>query len=166
MVLGAKEEAIKIDFPVISNASCTTNDIAPFVALLEKEYGISMGHVLTIHAVTSDQSPQDTFRGDDPVRGWSGDKVQGLGKTGAAKLLNRLIPGLGPHDGKSIRNPVLTGSVAIYNGVLLRETSQEELEKLFKEFASKNQGIVGAEYGLDSRDIRRRTIRGSRLNIR
>ncbi|TAN62714.1 ROK family protein, partial [bacterium] len=157
VVMAANEEALELNAAVISCASCTTNAIAPFAALLEREIGIILGGILTIHAHTSDQPPIDTpGRPDDPGRSWAGHLMQTLAKTGAAIMLDILMKlGVGIHDGKAIRIPAPTGSVVIYYGLLRRQTTKEELKELFEGLSNQRPDAIGAGYNLSSRDILR-----------
>lgn len=153
VVLGVNDEELSRNAQVFSNASCTTNCIAQVAKLLHERFGVKRAVLLTDHAETSDQSATDTFRGDEPARARPGHKVQSPAKTGAAKLLPKLIPGIGPNDGKAIRVGTLTASVVIYSAELEKPATVEELRELFIQAARDNPNILGVGYNLSSRDI-------------
>ncbi|MFA5145145.1 MAG: phosphoglycerate kinase [Candidatus Omnitrophota bacterium] len=153
VVLSVTEESLEADAQVFSNASCTTNSIAPVANKLHKAFGVKRGVVLTVHAETSDQTPYDTFRGDEPARARPGHKVQSPAKTGAAKLLGKLIEGIGPNDGKAIRVGTLTGSVVIYTAELEKATTAEEVKSIFIQANQDNPRIFGIGHNLSSKNI-------------
>ncbi len=114
---------------VISCASCTTNCLAPMANVLDKEYGIVMGLMTTVHAFTNDQNTQDAphAKGDlRRARAASANIVPN--STGAAKAIGLVLPGLkGKLDGTAQRVPTLTGSLTELNTILNKKTSVEEI---------------------------------------
>jgi glyceraldehyde 3-phosphate dehydrogenase len=129
---------------VISNASCTTNCLAPVAKLLHDEFGIESGLMTTIHAYTADQRLQDTPHKDlRRARAAAVNLVPT--STGAAKAIGLVIPELeGKLNGIAVRAPIPTGSLTDLVAVVGRETSTEEVNALFKERADSGdlQGIL------------------------
>jgi glyceraldehyde 3-phosphate dehydrogenase len=121
---------------VISNASCTTNCLAPLAKVLNDSVGIEKGLMTTIHAYTQDQNLQDAPHGDlRRARAAAINLVPT--STGAAKAIGLVLPELkGKLDGYSIRVPVPTGSATDLTVNLSRETSVEEVNELFKAAAA------------------------------
>src|SRR3954467_13893130 len=117
---------------VISNASCTTNCLAPVVKVLHETVGINRGLMTTIHAYTADQRLQDAPHKDlRRARAAAINLVPA--STGAAKAIGLVIPELqGKLNGFAVRAPVPTGSVVDLTAEVSRETSKEELNEAFK----------------------------------
>jgi glyceraldehyde 3-phosphate dehydrogenase len=136
IVLGVNEEQYKPEeHHIISNASCTTNCIAPVVKVLHQKFGISKGLMSTIHGYTNDQRLLDMYH-KDLRRARSAATNIVPTTTGAAKLVGRLIPGLdGKIDGMAFRVPVPVGSVVDFVAVLEREASIEQVNQAFREAA-------------------------------
>jgi glyceraldehyde 3-phosphate dehydrogenase len=145
LVLGVNFDAYdKEKHTVISNASCTTNCLAPVAKVLNDEFGIEAGFMTTIHAYTADQRLQDM-----PHKDLRRARAAALNliptSTGAAKAIGVVIPELdGKLNGTSVRAPIPTGSLTDLVAVLGRETSAEEVNALFKERADSGdfQGIL------------------------
>src|SRR4051794_41074014 len=145
VVLGVNFDTYDKDsHAVISNASCTTNCLAPVAKVLHDEFGIEAGFMTTIHAYTADQRLQDM-----PHKDLRRARAAGLNliptSTGAAKAIGVVIPELeGKLNGTSVRAPIPTGSLTDLVAVLGRETSAEEVNALFKERADSGdfQGIL------------------------
>ena len=128
---------------ILSNASCTTNCLAPVAKIIDKAFGIEKGLVSTCHAVTADQRLVDGEH-EDMRRARAAFASMILTKTGAAKAVGEVLPHLnGKLDGMSIRVPTLDVSVIDANFVLKKTTTAEEVNQLFRE-ASKGEymGIV------------------------
>jgi glyceraldehyde 3-phosphate dehydrogenase len=120
---------------VISNASCTTNCLAPVAKVLNDSLGIERGLMTTIHAYTADQNLQDA-----PHRDLRRARAAAINlvpaSTGAAKAIGLVIPELkGKLHGFAVRAPVPTGSVVDLTAVVSRETSPEEINEAFRERA-------------------------------
>ncbi|MFL5370735.1 MAG: type I glyceraldehyde-3-phosphate dehydrogenase [Myxococcales bacterium] len=134
----------KENHTVISNASCTTNCLAPLVKVLHDELGIESGLMTTIHAYTADQRLQDMPHKD--LRRARAAAINLIPtSTGAAKAIGIVIPELdGKLNGTSVRAPIPTGSLTDLVAVVGRETSTEEVNALFKERADSGnfQGIL------------------------
>jgi glyceraldehyde 3-phosphate dehydrogenase len=136
LALGVNFDAYDPDrHHVISNASCTTNCLAPIAKLLHDEYGIEQGLMTTIHAYTADQRLQDMPHKDlRRARAAAVNLVPT--STGAAKAIGLVIPELeGRLNGLSVRAPVPTGSLTDLVVSVGRETSVDEVNALFRERA-------------------------------
>ena len=120
---------------VISNASCTTNGLAPVAKVLHDKWGIDKGLLTTVHAFTNSQRTQDTASKDlRDARAASQNIVPST--TGAAKAVGLVIPELqGRFTGMSFRVPVPTVSVVDFTASLLKEASVEEINAAMKEAA-------------------------------
>jgi glyceraldehyde 3-phosphate dehydrogenase len=117
---------------VISNASCTTNCLAPMARILHDGLGIERGLMTTIHAYTADQNLQDNIH-KDPRRARAAAVNVVPTSTGAAKALGLVVPELnGKLDGFALRVPVPTGSVTDLTVEASRTTSVEEVNELFR----------------------------------
>ena len=129
---------------IISNASCTTNCLAPVVKVLHDAIGIEHGLMTTIHAYTADQRLQDMPHSD--LRRARAAAINLIPtSTGAAKAIGLVIPELeGKLNGTSVRAPVPTGSVVDLTATMGRETSAEEINSLFEAEADKGrwEGIL------------------------
>src|SRR3954467_1346255 len=129
---------------VISNASCTTNCLAPVAKVLNDLVGIEKGLMTTIHAYTADQRLQDAPHKDlRRARAAAINLVPA--STGAAKAIGLVIPALnGKLNGSSMRAPVPTGSVVDLTAQVARETSVEEIDEAFRSQADTDgfEGIL------------------------
>jgi glyceraldehyde 3-phosphate dehydrogenase len=145
LVLGVNDDAYDAgSHDVISNASCTTNCLAPFASVLHDEIGIESGVMTTIHAYTGDQRLLDAPH-SDPRRSRAAAINLIPTSTGAAKAIGVVIPELeGKLNGISVRAPIPTGSLTDLVADIGRETSVEEVNSLFKEKADSGdfQGIL------------------------
>jgi glyceraldehyde 3-phosphate dehydrogenase len=120
---------------VISNASCTTNCLAPMAKALNDEFGIVKGLMTTIHAYTADQNLQDNIH-KDPRRARAAAINLVPTSTGAAKAIGLVLPELkGKLDGYAVRVPVPTGSATDLSFEAGRETSVEEVNAAIKKVA-------------------------------
>ena len=117
---------------IISNASCTTNCLAPVAKVLHETFGIENGLMTTIHAYTADQRLQDMPHKD--LRRARAAAINLIpASTGAAKAVGLVLPDLqGKLTGFAVRAPVPTGSVVDLTAVLARETTAEEINEAFK----------------------------------
>jgi glyceraldehyde 3-phosphate dehydrogenase len=120
---------------VVSNASCTTNCLAPLAKVVQQAIGIESGLMTTVHAFTQDQNLQDGLH-KDPRRARSAVVNIVPTSTGAAKAIGLVIPELnGKMDGYSLRVPVITGSLVDCSLTLSRDTTVEEINGLMREAA-------------------------------
>ena len=132
IVYGVNHEVLKASDTVISNASCTTNCLAPLVHPLHKELGLVTGLMTTIHAYTNDQVLTDVYH-EDLRRARSATMSMIPTKTGAAAAVGLVLPELdGKLDGYAIRVPVINVSVVDLTFVASRETTVEEVNGILK----------------------------------
>lgn len=132
IVYGINHDTITGDDTVLSNASCTTNALAPLASLIHNAYGIDSGMMTTIHAYTGDQPTHDSVH-KDPYRGRAGALSMVPTTTGAAKAIARVIPELkGVLDGVAIRVPVPNVSAVDLTVNLNTSVTVEEVRSLFK----------------------------------
>lgn len=136
IVLGVNEKEYKPkEHHILSNASCTTNCIAPVVKVLNQNFGIVKGLMTTIHAYTNDQRLLDMYHKDlRRARAAAANVIPTT--TGAAKLVGRLIAGMeGKIDGMAIRVPVPVGSIVDFVAILEREVSVDQVNDTFSKAA-------------------------------
>jgi len=141
---------------VISNASCTTNGLAPVAKVLYDRFGIERGLMSTVHSYTASQSLVDAVK-DDPRDARAAAINIVPSETGAARALGLVIPELkGKFGGLSFRVPTSTVSVIDFTAVLGREVSVEEINQAMKEYAEgPMKGILGyTEEPLVSSDLK------------
>ncbi len=120
---------------VISNASCTTNGLAPVAKVLHEKFGIEKGLLTTVHAYTNSQSTVDTARKDLRDSRAAAENIV-PSSTGAAKAVGLVIPELkGKFTGMAFRVPTPTVSVVDFTAVLGRDVSPEEINAAMKEYA-------------------------------
>lgn len=134
-VLGVNADKYQNE-PVINNASCTTNCIAPVMAVLEKKFGIKKAVMTTVHAYTPDQNLQD-----GPHKDWRRARAAGANiaptTTGAAIAATEVIPSIkDKFDGVAIRVPVITGSISDITAVLNKSATVDEINNAFKDAAA------------------------------
>lgn len=135
IVYNVNEDILDGTEEIISAASCTTNCLAPTVAIIEKEIGIVKGYMTTVHAYTGDQAILDVAhkKGINARRGRAGAANIVPSSTGAASALGLVIPSLqGKLDGSALRVPTSTGSVIDLTLELKRNTTVEEINTLFE----------------------------------
>jgi glyceraldehyde 3-phosphate dehydrogenase len=145
VVMGVNHDELSASHQVISNASCTTNCLAPVAYVLHQGIGIERGYMTTIHSYTGDQSLQDTLHGD--LRRARAAALSLIPtSTGAAKAVGLVLPALkGKLDGTAIRVPTANVSLIDFTFDAARETSVEEVNTLMEDAAKSNRlkGIVG-----------------------
>ena len=135
IVAGINDHEIAADDTILSAASCTTNAIVPVLKAADDEYGISAGHVETVHAYTNDQNLIDNYHKAER-RGRSAPLNMVLTETGAAKAVAKVLPKLdGKLTGNAIRVPTPNVSMAILNLTLDRATTRDELNEFMRETA-------------------------------
>lgn len=135
-VKGVNEHDYKPEMKIISNASCTTNCLAPMVKVLHDNFGIEHGFMTTVHGYTADQKLVDAPH-KDPRRGRSAAVSTIPTSTGAAKAVARVIPELkGKLDGFAIRAPIPDGSITDFVCTLKKDATPQQINKLFKDVAS------------------------------
>ncbi|MCX6321320.1 MAG: type I glyceraldehyde-3-phosphate dehydrogenase [Bacteroidia bacterium] len=135
IVLGVNEHDLKPEHQCVSNASCTTNCLAPVAKVLNDNFGIEIGYMTTIHSYTNDQRILDLPH-SDLRRARSAALSQIPTTTGAAKAVGKIIPDLkGKLDGISVRVPTPTGSLVDLVAVLKKEATKEEINAAMKKAA-------------------------------
>ena len=135
-VYGVNHDKITAAHQVISNASCTTNCLAPLAKVLHEKIGIVHGLMTTIHAYTNDQVLTDVYH-SDLRRARSATHSQIPTKTGAAAAVGLVLPELaGKLDGFAIRVPTINVSVVDLSFVAARNTSKEEIDAAINEAAN------------------------------
>jgi glyceraldehyde 3-phosphate dehydrogenase len=143
-VFGVNDDQLKSSHEVISNASCTTNCLAPLAKVLHEKIGIEHGLMTTIHAYTNDQVLTDVYH-SDLRRARSATQSQIPTKTGAAAAVGLVLPELnGKLDGFAMRVPTINVSVVDLTFVAKRATTNAEIDQIVKE-ASEGalKGILG-----------------------
>lgn len=132
IVYGVNHHTLKASDDMISNASCTTNCLAPIVKALHEKIGVVSGLMTTVHAYTNDQKLIDVAH-PDPHRARSATQSIIPTKTGAAAAIGLVIPELlGKLDGISLRVPVVNGSIVDLSFIAKRETTAEEVNQIIK----------------------------------
>jgi glyceraldehyde 3-phosphate dehydrogenase len=131
-VIGVNDDKITKDMKCISNASCTTNCLAPVAKVLHETFGIESGLMTTVHAYTNDQRVQDLTH-EDPYRARAAAINIIPSTTGAAKAVGLVLPALkGKLTGFSMRVPVPTGSVVDLTANLAKETTAADINAAMK----------------------------------
>jgi glyceraldehyde 3-phosphate dehydrogenase len=135
IVIGVNDKDLKPGHQCVSNASCTTNCLAPVAKVLNDSFGIEIGYMTTIHSYTNDQRILDLPH-KDLRRARSAALSQIPTTTGAAKAVGKVIPELkGKLDGISVRVPTPTGSLVDLVAVLKKEATKEEINAAMKKAA-------------------------------
>ena len=148
IVMGVNDKSLKASDTVISNASCTTNCLAPLVKALDEKIGVVSGLMTTVHAYTNDQVLTDVFH-KDLRRARSASQNMIPTKTGAAAAVGLVLPHLnGKLDGYSIRVPTINVSIVDLSFVAKRATTVDEVNAAVKAAADGElKGIL--EYNKD-----------------
>jgi glyceraldehyde 3-phosphate dehydrogenase len=132
IVLGVNDDILTSDDRIVSNASCTTNCLAPMAKVLNDTFGLETGYITTIHAYTADQRLQDA-----PHKDLRRARAAALSmiptSTGAAKAVGLVLPELaGKLDGMAVRVPTPTGSVTDLTATLKTEATAEQVNAALK----------------------------------
>jgi glyceraldehyde 3-phosphate dehydrogenase len=142
IVYGVNHETLKASHTVISNASCTTNCLAPLVKPLHEKIGVLNGLMLTVHSYTNDQVLTDVFH-EDLRRARSATMSMIPTKTGAAAAVGLVLPELnGKLDGYAIRVPTINVSLVDLSFIAARDTTADEVNAIMKE-ASESKALKG-----------------------
>ncbi len=132
VVHGVNSDVINADSNIISNASCTTNCLAPVAKAINDTVGIEQGSMTTIHAYTNDQNLSDVYH-PDLYRARSATQSMIPTKTGAAKAVGLVLPELaGKLDGMAVRVPTINVSLVDLTFIAKRNTSIEEINQVVK----------------------------------
>ena len=145
IVFGVNDSALQESDTIISAASCTTNAIVPVLKIISDKYGISSGHIETVHSYTNDQNLIDNFHKGDR-RGRSAPLNMVITSTGAVKAVAKAIPELKDKlTGNAIRVPTPNVSLAVLVLNLDNSLERDELNEFLKTsaFASKYREIIG-----------------------
>ena len=144
VVYGVNHDKLKDEHRIVSNASCTTNCLAPMAKVMNDAIGIEKGYMTTIHAYTGDQSLVDSMH-KDPRRARSAALSMIPTSTGAAKAVGLVLPELmGKLDGSAIRVPTANVSAVDFKFEAKSDTSVEDLNALFTEMAYGHlNGVLG-----------------------
>ncbi|HAD61182.1 MAG TPA: type I glyceraldehyde-3-phosphate dehydrogenase [Planctomycetaceae bacterium] len=136
VVLGVNDDQLSAEHNCISNASCTTNCLAPMVKVLDEQFGLEHGLMTTVHAYTNDQKVADQLH-SDPRRSRAAAINIIPTSTGAAKAVGLVLPGVqGKLTGYALRVPVPTGSITDLTAVLSKEVTADEINAAMKEAAA------------------------------
>ncbi|MDC3139971.1 type I glyceraldehyde-3-phosphate dehydrogenase [Alphaproteobacteria bacterium] len=160
VVYGVNHNKLTKDHLVVSNASCTTNCLAPVAMVINQEIGISQGFMTTIHSYTGDQPTLDTMHSDMyRARAAAGNMIPT--STGAAKAVGLVLPELnGKLDGVSMRVPTQNVSVVDFKFNALKSTSVDEINNLIKKATNSeltnilgytDEPLVSSDFNHDSR---------------
>ena len=132
IVLGVNDNILKAEHKIISNASCTTNCLAPMAKVLHESFGIEKGLMTTCHAYTNDQRVADQIH-EDPYRARAAAINIIPSTTGAAKAVGEVIPDLnGKLTGYALRVPVPDGSITDLTSILKRDVTKDEVNAAMK----------------------------------
>ena len=157
VVLGVNEEVVEDSDEILSNASCTTNCIAPVMRVLEDNFGIEKAMMTTVHSYTASQRLQDAPAKDLREARAAAENIVPT-TTGASKAAALAIPSLkGKFNGLSVRVPTPVVSLSDITAVIKKDTTIEEINKVFKKAAKEPyyEGILGVtEEELVSCDFR------------
>jgi glyceraldehyde 3-phosphate dehydrogenase len=145
IVIGVNEEIVTDDDDILSNASCTTNCIAPIMKVLEDEFGIEKAMMTTVHSYTGSQRILDAPAKDLREARSAAENIVPT-TTGASKAAALTIPSLaGKFNGLSVRVPTPVVSLSDITAIIKRDTTKEELVDFFKRVANEPyyEGIIG-----------------------
>jgi len=155
IVLGVNDGELKPEHRIVSNASCTTNCLAPVAKVLQENFGIVKGLVTTVHAYTNDQRLADVPHKDLRRSRAAAENIIPT-TTGAAKAVGRVLPALkGKLDGMAMRVPVPDGSIVDFVVELEKNASVEDINKAMRDAAEGPMATVlqYSEEALVSSDI-------------
>ncbi|MBL1269704.1 MAG: type I glyceraldehyde-3-phosphate dehydrogenase [Halomonas sp.] len=146
IVYGVNDQVLTAEHTVVSNASCTTNCLAPVAKALNDAVGIENGLMTTVHAYTNDQNLSDVYH-SDPYRARSATHSMIPTKTGAAAAVGLVLPELaGKFDGLAVRVPVINVSLVDLTFTASRDTSKEEINAIVEKAAASSPVLaVNAE---------------------
>ena len=136
VVLGVNDDGLKPEHRIVSNASCTTNCLAPMAKVLNDSFGIELGVINTIHAYTNDQRLADVPHSDWRRSRAAAESVIPT-TTGAARAVGKVLPELnGKLDGIAMRVPVPDGSVVDFNILLEKDVTVDDVNEAVREAAT------------------------------
>lgn len=148
LVLGVNDDILKPEHRIVSNASCTTNCLAPLAKILNDSFGLVRGVMTTVHAYTNDQSLADWYHKDLRRSRAAGENTIPT-STGAARAVGKVLPELaGKLDGMAMRVPVIDGSVVDLVATFEKSVTRENINEVVREAAEgRMKGIL--EYCTD-----------------
>jgi glyceraldehyde 3-phosphate dehydrogenase len=155
IVLGVNDDELKAEHRIVSNASCTTNCLAPIAKILDDSFGIEQGFITTVHAYTNDQRLADVPHKDFRRSRAAGENIIPT-TTGAARAVGKVLPGLkGKLDGLAMRVPVPDGSIVDLVARLGSKPSAEDVNAAVRKAAEgpMKQVLEYSEEPLVSSDI-------------
>ncbi len=136
VVFGVNQDVLSANSQIISNASCTTNCLAPVAKVLNDNLGIEQGSMTTVHAYTNDQNLHDVYH-SDIYRARAATQSVIPTKTGAAQAVGLVLPELnGKLDGMAVRIPTANVSLVDFHFIASRETSVDEVNAMIKKAAA------------------------------
>jgi glyceraldehyde 3-phosphate dehydrogenase len=142
VVYGVNHNKLTASHKVVSNASCTTNCLAPVAKALHRAIGIERGFMTTVHAYTNDQNTQDAVHADIYRARAAADNMIPT-KTGAAAAVGLVLPELkGRLDGMAVRVPISNVSLVDCQFISSRETTVEEVNQIMRRAASESDGVL------------------------
>ena len=142
IVYGVNDHILKSDMQVISNASCTTNCLAPVVKVLDDYFGLEEGQITTIHSFTNDQKLTDVYH-IDPYRARAAGHSMIPTKTGAAAAVGLVLPHLnGRLDGISVRVPTINVSLVDLTCRLKKQASATEVNQAIQQAAEQSPNSI------------------------
>ncbi|WP_237054969.1 type I glyceraldehyde-3-phosphate dehydrogenase [Microbulbifer sediminum] len=142
VVYGVNDDKLTAEHTVVSNASCTTNCLAPVAKALHRELGIERGFMTTVHAYTNDQNTQDAVHADIYRARAAADNMIPT-KTGAAAAVGLVLPELkGRLDGMAVRVPVSNVSLVDCQFIAGRDTTAEEVNQIMQQAAEASGGVL------------------------
>lgn len=142
IVYGVNDDILTAEHTVVSNASCTTNCLAPVAKALNDAVGIENGLMTTVHAYTNDQNLSDVYH-SDPYRARSATHSMIPTKTGAAAAVGLVLPELaGKFDGLAVRVPVINVSLVDLTFTAGRDTSKEEINAVVEKAAANSNVLA------------------------
>ena len=144
VVFGVNHKTLIKEHRIVSNASCTTNCLAPMAMVLHQHFGIEQGYMTTIHAYTGDQRLADTYH-SDPRRARSAALSMIPTSTGAARAVGLVLPELkGKLDGTAIRVPTPNVSLVDFKFMAQKSTTVQDINAAITQAASEHlSGILG-----------------------
>ncbi len=135
VVIGVNDEILQADHRIVSNASCTTNCLAPITKVLDEAFGLVNGIMTTVHAYTNDQRLADVPHTDFRRSRAAAENIIPT-TTGAARAVGKVLPHLnGKLDGMAARVPVADGSIVDLTVKLLKSPTRDEINAVVKEAA-------------------------------
>lgn len=137
LLIGVNDDSFARAKPITCNASCTTNSVAPIMAIMLAKFGVKKAGLVTVHGYTATQKLVDGQDEKDPRRGRAAAVNIVPSTTGAAEAVIQSLPELkGKFDAMSVRVPTITGSLSVISILCERETSVEEVNETFRKAAA------------------------------